>query len=266
MHARVAVESVSGASPVVLVHGVAVSHRYLMPTAALLSSAGFDVYVVDLPGFGLSGDPGRVLDVGEHADAVAGWLDANQLGPAVLLGNSFGCQVIVDLAVRQPRRCTALVLSGLTIDPLARSATRQIIRALRDWLHEDPVQLPIQLRDIYDAGLARVWFSLRAALRDPVADKLPQLTVPTLVLRGEVEPIVPQRWARESANLVPGAELAVVPAGPHNCVYVAAEGLVALVGPFLRRALRPPTIDQGRVAGGSGASQQPVEGGGPRPA
>ena len=55
MHAgkRIAPEH---AWPIVLVHGLAVSHRYLMPTAALLARR-HPVGVPDLPGFGLSGDP-----------------------------------------------------------------------------------------------------------------------------------------------------------------------------------------------------------------
>src|SRR5688572_26468931 len=39
----------SGATPIVLVHGLAVSHRYLMPMARALE--GRAVYVPDLPGF-----------------------------------------------------------------------------------------------------------------------------------------------------------------------------------------------------------------------
>jgi pimeloyl-ACP methyl ester carboxylesterase len=41
-----------------------------MPLAARLAEHD-RVHVVDLPGFGLSGEPGRVLDVAEHADHLA---------------------------------------------------------------------------------------------------------------------------------------------------------------------------------------------------
>ncbi len=231
VHARVATQP-GRRSSVVLVHGLAVSHRYLMPTARLLA-AHHDVYVVDLPGFGLSGDPGPALDVPEHAAALAQWLDANRLGPAVLLGNSFGCQVLVELVTREPQRCAALVLSGPTIDPHARTAARQIARGLRDFLHEDPLQLPILARDVRDAGPARGWATLRAALRDPIETTLPRVSVPTLVLRGALEPIVPARWAREATDLIPGAVLVELPGSPHNAVYVAAEALVAEVLRFL---------------------------------
>jgi pimeloyl-ACP methyl ester carboxylesterase len=231
VHARAATQQGRG-SAVVLVHGLAVSHRYLMPTAQLLA-AHHDVYVVDLPGFGLSADPGPALDVPEHAAALAGWLEANQIGPAVLLGNSFGCQVLVELVSREPERCTALILSGPTIDPHARTASRQIARGLRDLLREDPLQVLVLARDVLDAGPARVWATLHAALRDPIETKLPRVTVPTLVLRGALEPVVPARWAREATALIPNARLVELSRSPHNAVYVSAEAVTAAVLRFL---------------------------------
>ena len=53
-------------------------------------------------------------------------------------------------------RVRGLVLVGPTIDPAARTATRQILRWLRDTAREDPLQLPILLRDVRDAGPHRV--------------------------------------------------------------------------------------------------------------
>jgi pimeloyl-ACP methyl ester carboxylesterase len=74
-HDRRSLAAHNGALPMIMLHGLAVSHRYLMPLAA--GQAGYHpVHVVDLPGFGLSDDPGTVLDVPEHADHVAAWLAA----------------------------------------------------------------------------------------------------------------------------------------------------------------------------------------------
>src|SRR3712207_1958192 len=61
--------------PVVLLHGLAVSHRYLMPTARALAPR-HPVLVPDLPGFGLSGKPRAALDVAGHVRHVAAWLEA----------------------------------------------------------------------------------------------------------------------------------------------------------------------------------------------
>jgi pimeloyl-ACP methyl ester carboxylesterase len=235
-HARCSLASPSGALPLVLVHGLAVSHRYLMPLAAELAGH-HPVHVVDLPGFGLSGDPGRVLGVAEHADHLADWLEAADLPPVAMLGNSFGCQVAVELAVRHPDHVRGLVLVGPTMDPAAHTASRQILRWLWDTVREDPLQLPILVRDVRDAGPHRVVGTLGHALRDPIEDKLPQVKVPVLVTRGSSEPIVPSAWAQTVTRLLPLGELAVVP-GPHNANYGAADHLGELVRVFLDRRVQ----------------------------
>jgi pimeloyl-ACP methyl ester carboxylesterase len=232
LHARV---GGAGAGPrIVLVHGLAVSHRYLMPTAALLGRR-HPVAALDLPGFGLSEDPGAVLRTPELADALAGWLDTTGRGPVVLLGNSYGCQVIVDLATRRPDLVRVLVLTGPTTDPSAPSAPRQVLRWLLDVPREPPAQLPILLRDARDAGFRRILGTLREATRDRIEAKLPSVRVPTLVVRGGIEPIVPTRWAAEAARLLPAGELAVLPGIPHNSPYAGAATLTGVVERFLER-------------------------------
>ena len=222
-------------TPLVLVHGLAVSHRYLMPLAVRL--AGYHpVHVVDLPGFGLSGDPDRVLGVAEHADHLADWLQAADLSPVAVLGNSFGCQVAVELALRHPNHVRGLVLVGPTMDPSAPNALRQILRWLRDAVREDPLQLPILVRDVLDAGPRRVAGTLAHALRDPIEDKLPLLKIPVLVTRGSKEPIVPKAWAHIVTRLLPLGELAETP-GPHNANYIAADHLSELILAFLHRRI-----------------------------
>lgn len=233
IHSRVPQDTHPGRPTVVLVHGLAVSHRYLMPVASALLRRGLNAHTLDLPGFGFSGDPGAYLDVTEHADAVAAWLELTTRSPVVLLGNSFGCQVIVDLAGRRPDLCSALVLSGPTMDVVGRTAARQVGRWLRDLLREDPAQLPILVRDVREATPGRVWATLHLALRDPVEAKLPRLQMPTLVLRGAKEPIAPPRWARQVMELVPDGRRVDIPGAPHNCVYVAADELAAATAAFL---------------------------------
>jgi len=71
MHARVSEGPTTEGSPtVVLVHGLVVSGRYMLPTLELLAPA-FRVYSPDLPGFGKSEKPPRVLDVAGLSDALA---------------------------------------------------------------------------------------------------------------------------------------------------------------------------------------------------
>ena len=76
--------------PVVLVHGMSVSSRYLISTAEQLAE-DYYVYAPDLPGFGKSEKPPYVPDIAELAGVLAAWMDVMGLERAVLVGNSYGC-------------------------------------------------------------------------------------------------------------------------------------------------------------------------------
>jgi pimeloyl-ACP methyl ester carboxylesterase len=237
LHDRRSVAATAAALPVVLVHGLAVSHRYLMPLAARLATRSA-VRAVDLPGFGLSDDPGRILGLAELADWLADWLIAGGVAPAALVGNSFGCQVAVEVAVRHPDLVGCLVLIGPTMDPEARTATRQIIRWLQNLRHEDPLQALIIARDLADAGVRRAARTFTVALQDAVEDKLHAVHAPTLVTRGGLEPVVSPRWADRASRLLPRGELAVIPGSPHNANYTAADRVAPEVLSFIERATR----------------------------
>lgn len=232
MHARVSADPPRSSAPaVVLVHGPVISSLYMVPTAERLA-LHFPVWAPDLPGFGLSHKPRRVLDVPELADALLAWLDAAGLERVAMVGNPLGCQVIVDLAARFPERA---VLAGPTMDPEGGGAA-QFGRWLRDWTKEPPSLAAAHLRDYRRAGLRRAWRTFRHALADPVRDKLPLVRAPTLVVRGSRDPIVPQRWAGEVAGLLPRGRLAVIPGGPHVVNYTTPAAFTEVARAFLQGA------------------------------
>ena len=232
LHARVgAVPPRRPGPPVVLVHGLVISSLYMVPTAERLAPR-LPVYAPDLPGFGRSDRPRRVLDVPELADALRAWMDAAGLERAALVGNSLGCQVIVELAARFPERVERAVLAGPTMDPEAGGAA-QFGRWLRDWTMEPPSLAAAHATDYRRAGLRRAWRTFRHALADPVRDKLPRVRAPVLVVRGSRDPIVPQRWAEEVARLLPRGRLQVIPGGPHVVNYTTPAPFAEAVRRFL---------------------------------
>lgn len=218
---------------VVCVHGVGVSSRYFTPTLDVLG-AEFDVLAPDLPGFGGSGDPGFALDLPALADALLDWIDAMGLQRVALLGNSFGCQIAVEAALRRCDQVERLVLQGPTTDPAARTARGQIGRWLANSPAEDPRQMPLILRDYRDAGLRRLRRTFRAALTDRIEDKLPALALPVLVVRGDRDRLVPQAWAEQVTRLLPHGRLAVVPGAAHTLNFAAPDALAQAVRGFLR--------------------------------
>lgn len=238
MYARVAAGGPAGAPPVVLVHGLGVSGRYMLPTAVRLVPF-FPTYVPDLPGFGRSAKPAHILDIPELAEALADWMRTMGLAGACLVGNSLGCQFIVDLAVRHPNLVRWAVLVGPTLDPEARTLLAQIGRGLLDLLGEPLSYWPLLAWDYLVAGTVRTLVTLHYALQDPLVEKLPHVAVPTLVVRGSRDPIAPQRWVEEMVRLLPRGRLLVIPGATHVANYTAPEALARAVRQLVGDATLP---------------------------
>jgi pimeloyl-ACP methyl ester carboxylesterase len=219
-------------SPVVCVHGAGVSSRELLDLVHALGE-GHDAWAFDLPGFGRSGKPSRPLTLAEMADAVAGWLAVCGVRRPCLLGGSFGCQVAVDLCVRYPDLVGALVLVGPTVDPRARTAAGVLRQWLRNSVRESPRMTPLNVADYRDAGVRRVLSAFGESIRDRIEDKLPHVSVPTLVVRGGKDRMVSQSWAEEVTRRLPHGRLRVMPGLPHMVPYKDSRGLARVVSEFL---------------------------------
>jgi len=219
-------------TPIVLVHGLS-SSRTLKPSIKALGSQR-PVFAPDLPGFGLSDQPIRPLDVPGLADALRRWLFENDLAPAIVIGVSFGCQVAVDLAASHPSAVHRLVLVGPTFHPAARTPARVALRWARSV--PSPRLAPAVVHDLIDAGPWRSIQTFRRALADPVETKLGQIEAPTLVVRPERDHLAPGEWTERMAELIPDAELVVLPKTRHSIGRGSAARLAALVDPFLAEA------------------------------
>ncbi|HEV2127706.1 MAG TPA: alpha/beta hydrolase [Thermomicrobiales bacterium] len=135
--------------PVVLVHGLIVASTYMVATAVRLASE-YWVYAPDLPGFGDSDKPPQALDVPELAGALVAWMDEVGLERPVLIGNSFGCQIVVDVAARYPTWVQRAMLQVPTMDRFASTLWQQIGRGLLDLVGEHPSQLIVVAHDFED--------------------------------------------------------------------------------------------------------------------
>ncbi len=224
--------SLDPASAIVLVHGLAVSSRYMLPTAVRLA-AYYSVYAPDLPGFGRSVNPAHILNVSELADALMGWMQAIGLSSATFLGNSMGCQIIVNAALRYPERVRRAILVGPTMDPQARTMHRAAARLLLNSLREPVHFLPVLVREYGHAGLRRTIGTLQHAFADRMEEQLPLMRVPTLVMRGARDPIVSQQWVEQVHHLLPNSQLITVPGAAHAVNYNSPQALTHITRRFL---------------------------------
>jgi pimeloyl-ACP methyl ester carboxylesterase len=152
---------------------------------------------------------------------------------AVLLANSIGCQIIIELALRRPELVERLVLVSPTVDREARTATRSFARLLLDIPHERPSLALIALLDYLRAGLGRTALTFGYAIQDRIEERLPQVRAPALIVRGLRDPIVPVRWAKEVNRLLPASRLVVIRSAGHAVNHNSPEQLTQVVLEFL---------------------------------
>lgn len=232
LHARVADRVPSWFPAVVLVHGLGVSSRYM--SALLRELAPFyRVFAVDLPGFGRSERPSRPLGLVELAEALAGWMRATGLRSATLVGNSYGCQIAVELAARRPRLVERLVLIGPTIDPARRTRRQLVMRLLVDAVREPLSLLLLAVLEYLRCGPRVMLKTLADAVAHPLEARLPLVVAPALVVRGMRDPLVSAPWAERVASQLPAGRLAVVPGVAHAAHYAAPRAVARIVRRFV---------------------------------
>lgn len=222
------------ATHVILVHGLGLSCRYMLPTAQALMD-DHAVLVPDLPGFGDSSKPEQVLDVNGLADSLAAWIEGMQLHARIaLLGNSLACQIIAAALDRHPTVAHTAILQGPTTPPDERSIFWQLVR-WRQNLRYDPADMKAISRDDYvNCGRLRLWTTFYLALRDAMEERLHRIHQPVLVVRGECDPICSRQWALQVAEGLPRGTFVQIPDVAHTLVFTAPVQLAEVTREFLR--------------------------------
>jgi pimeloyl-ACP methyl ester carboxylesterase len=231
--------SVGGSGvPLVHIHGFAISGTYLMPTARSLADRWLNV-VPDLPGYGRSERRDHVLDVRALAGALLAILDALDIDQAVLVGNSMGCPIGLEVAHEAPERVHSLVLvspaGGGQNQPLARGLAQLALDVMRESPKMAPVALPDYLRFGPVNGL-RLFHELTLF---PSLERLLHTPVPTLAVLGGRDPLMPSpARVGEVVRLAPEhLAVALVERAAHAVNFSHPEELAKLVEAWLDGAL-----------------------------
>jgi pimeloyl-ACP methyl ester carboxylesterase len=235
-------KNVHGSNPrvFVLVHGIGTSHRYFERLHALLG-VDADVHSVDLPGFGGMPKPRHAPSVPDMATALGVVLDRLGIRNAVLVGHSMGAQWVVELGIMRPDVASAVVGIGPVVDDRHRTLAAQSSALLVDILGEPPNLNAMVFSDYLRCGV--LWFlrEARQMLAYPIEDRVPELGVPLLILRGGNDPIASLEWCRRLTRRAAHGRLVIVPGHRHVVQFTAARAVGSAIVDFLDRApLAPP--------------------------
>jgi pimeloyl-ACP methyl ester carboxylesterase len=178
------------AVPILHVHGFAISGAYLMPTARLLARDRVNI-VPDLPGYGRSRRRDHTLDIAELATAVLALLDALELEKVVLVGNSMGCPISLEVAHAAPERVDRMVL----VSPAGGVHNQPLLRALgqlaKDGVRETPRMAAVAVPDYVRFGPVNALRLFHQLTRFPSLERLKHSPVPTLAVLGSRDPLMP---------------------------------------------------------------------------
>ncbi|MEI8165503.1 MAG: alpha/beta hydrolase [Chloroflexales bacterium] len=242
--------------PVVMLHGWGAFKELWWST---LRRLGRDhrCFALDFPGHGESA-LGRADSIDGLAEAVAAFCDALGLREIVLMGHSMGGAVAVELALRRPDLVAHLVLVDAAIDahlmPIYARVylipnfgwgilrfTQLLGRQLRPFStripHEHgggwirPWLRRTSYLSVFDpAGLHRIYRSLFAT---QAGERLAHIVVPTLVVSGQFDSLVPAANSRRLARLIPGARYVQIFGALHNPMDERPRRFVQAIRAFL---------------------------------
>ncbi|QIG38725.1 alpha/beta hydrolase [Microbacterium sp. 4R-513] len=214
--------------PFVLVHGIGMSHRYLSKLHDLLAAEG-PVYSIDLPGFGGLPKPGHDVDVFQMATALGEVIASLDVVPVVLVGQSMGCQWVVEAGAQRPDLVSHVVAIGPVVDESHRTAVAQTVALAIDSLGEPPNVNALVLTDYIRCGVPWYLAQLRHMLAYPIEDRVTALTMPLLLVRGGRDPIAGQEWCRRLRDRASSARLVVIPGHFHNAQQSAPRAMASAI-------------------------------------
>lgn len=266
---RIHVIEIGDGTPLVLLHGSGPTALQFLPLLERLSSVR--AVAVDRPGFGLSDriEPASESYREAVVESMNLILDGLDLADTPLLGNSTGGTWALWYALAHPERVSRLVLLGappllpgtrvpppmLGVAPpsagpppeMPPPSTETVIQTMSifgegETIARYPEQLEAMVAAGYDQLVAGVRLTELRALIAPTgwqpslaigADELQALTVPTLLIWGEQDPLGAADVARTVAATIPHAQLELLSAG-HAPWLGHPDRVSAMVSTFVR--------------------------------
>jgi pimeloyl-ACP methyl ester carboxylesterase len=202
----------------------------------------------------------------EQADTYAALLDALGIEQAVVVGMSGGGPSVLQFALRHPQRCAGLIMAStvtMGLDPGLTRAQKALLTLLNTdlglWLlsalaperlmalngvgestlryvADDPGKMRFIWKLINPLPMSQRRIGFNNDLRQfPLTPQYPleQVSVPTLVIHGTADGVVPLEHAEFVAGGVPRAERFYIEGGGHLCPITHSEAVIPRVLDFL---------------------------------
>lgn len=263
------VDSGGDKPPLVFVHGLS-SYTGFWEYQIPYFAATHRVLALDLPGYGASARPDAPYTPPWYADMLGEWMTAVGIDRAAIVGHSMGGQIGLTFALAHPERVERLALAAPAgLERFGSGAARWSKdwwtedRAMRAGEEEVRANFVAMVFNRTDAGVERlieervrlgkspafagtsvaVARSIAGMFDHPVWERLPTIAVPTLIVFGSDDRMIPnpvftggrtRTLAEAGAARIPGAKLVMVPDAGHTVQHDAPAAFNAALDEFLK--------------------------------
>ena len=218
--------------PLILIHGLSGSSRWWIRNIPALAEH-YQVYLIDLPGFGSMRHFSQRFVLDEVASGIARWMEAVGIQQAHLVGHSMGGYICLWIAAHHPNQVKCMVLVSPAGIPRIRSLAGYALPLL---IATRYLTLSFFLILAYDTLRAGPLTLLRAAqdlLTKDIRDSLKVITAPTLLIWGENDSLVPPVLGNVLCQEIKNAHLVLLKKAAHVGMYDQPEQFNAVVLAFL---------------------------------
>lgn len=243
------VDEGSGSETIIFIHGLG---SYLPAWKKNIEElkGHFRCIAIDLPGYGHSGKEPHNGMMSFYAEVIVDFMDQLGLENAVLAGHSMGGQISMVAAIKHPERVKRLILAApagferftegqkqwfrnvMTVRGVMLTRVEDIVSNLAYNFYELPAdaefmitdRIAMRSADDFEAYSYAVVRSVNGMVDESVIDHLDKITQPTLIIFGENDNLIPNRFlnpghtldvAKVGAEAIKGSKLVMLPKTGH---------------------------------------------------
>lgn len=219
---------------IVLLHGWGGSSESLKPLQDILSKR-FQVLNLDLPGFGDSPEPKKVLGVEQYANLIIDLTKKLKIHKFHLFGHSFGGQIAAKMALDYPSHVQSLILcSGAVVRK--RSIGTKVIIKLAELLKHSKLSLiltSVKKKLDYTKASPKMRLIMNKILMEDLTSEIANIALPTLILWGAHDKITPVWQANLIHNKIRNSKLKIYQEARHGLPLKQADLVAADVEEFI---------------------------------
>ncbi len=237
------------APAVLLLHGLGARASFWLPVIPSLLNEGFQVYALDLPGFGNSESVAELYTPTMVGKLIQGFVEALNLSPVIVVGHSMGGTMAGSFAISDPASIKALVFvdafgfsknllpvspaifynlaipslyyrltwqSDKLIQPIIKSnfhVSERLSPEILDMaIAENWVgSSPDRAKILYGLGISMGFQAQRSQYVRNLRDRFHQYGFPILVIWGQEDAFIPVRDAYQTKSKIPEIALRIIP-------------------------------------------------------